>query len=115
MRLKSLCPLLLSSALLLGCGGGGSASLVTKEPPPPQEEVRLKQPGTDVFWQPGHWAWNGEQSQFYWVAGSWEREREGFFWLPGYWESVDEAGAKGWRWTEARWARTEELDDPPPR
>lgn len=100
--------LLLALALLLA-GCAADRLVVSQAPPPIPDEPRTRKPGTDVFWQNGHWAWDDARGVYYWEAGGWSPERRGELWIPGYWERVEEDGRiEGWSWVEPRWDRLPE-------
>jgi hypothetical protein len=43
-------------------------------------------PGEGYIWTPGYWAWDDDDSDYYWVPGTWVVAPEvGFLWTPGYW------------------------------
>jgi hypothetical protein len=105
---------LVSLVLAVICGCTAPNPIVPREPPMPKEERRPLKPGSEVFWQSGHWAWDPEVRHYYWSAGGWAKERQDRFWIPGYWDPVTEGDEKGWRWVDERWAHKEELDQLPP-
>jgi hypothetical protein len=43
-------------------------------------------PGDGYLWTPGYWAWDGDDSDYYWVPGTWvEAPDVGFLWTPPWW------------------------------
>src|SRR5579872_376886 len=66
---------------------------VVDQPPPPlpdYDQPPIPAPG--YIWSPGYWAWDSDESDYYWVPGTWtEPPRPGLLWTPGYWAWV--AGA----------------------
>jgi WXXGXW repeat (2 copies) len=43
-------------------------------------------PADGYIWTPGYWAWDDENSDYYWVPGTWVLAPEvGFLWTPPYW------------------------------
>ncbi len=43
-------------------------------------------PGDGFLWTPGYWAWDGDDSDYYWVPGTWvEAPEVGFLWTPPWW------------------------------
>lgn len=92
--------------------------VVTTQPPAPVEELAPEQKpeGENVVWIPGYWAWDDEQSRFFWVSGTWRNTPPGRRWVPGFWNPV----AGGHQWVSGYWApvqqeaaRTEYLPEPP--
>jgi hypothetical protein len=92
----------LALALLTSCAA--ERTIVAKAPPPARVETPTRKPGSTVFWQPGHWAWDASKGLYYWEAGGWIPERTHELLIPGYWERVEEQGnVQGWAWVEPRW------------
>ena len=43
-------------------------------------------PSPDLMWTPGHWAWDPDYQDYYWVPGAWvPAPYAGALWTPGYW------------------------------
>jgi hypothetical protein len=43
-------------------------------------------PGPGYLWQPGYWAWDGDDGDYYWVPGAWVlAPQPGLLWTPAYW------------------------------
>lgn len=43
-------------------------------------------PGDGYLWNPGYWAWDGDDADYYWVPGTWvEAPEVGFLWTPPWW------------------------------
>jgi len=43
-------------------------------------------PGDGYLWTPGYWAWDGDDSDYYWVPGTWvEAPEVGYLWTPPWW------------------------------
>ncbi len=43
-------------------------------------------PGEGYIWNPGYWAWDDDDGDYYWVPGTWVMAPEpGFLWTPPYW------------------------------
>ncbi|MGH9497961.1 MAG: YXWGXW repeat-containing protein [Terriglobales bacterium] len=43
-------------------------------------------PGDGYIWTPGYWAYDYDDSDYYWVPGTWvEAPEAGFLWTPGWW------------------------------
>jgi hypothetical protein len=43
-------------------------------------------PGDGYMWTPGYWAYDYDDSDYYWVPGTWVLAPEvGFLWTPGWW------------------------------
>jgi hypothetical protein len=48
-------------------------------------------PSEGYIWAPGYWAYDYDESDYYWVPGTWVMAPEvGFLWTPGYWGWVNE-------------------------
>ena len=67
-------------------------------PPEPMVENAPPAPGATVYWQPGHWAWTG--NQWTWLAGHYEqRPYQTAVWEPGHWQQ----SSNGYFWVDGRW------------
>jgi hypothetical protein len=43
-------------------------------------------PGDGYLWTPGYWAWDSDDSDYYWVPGTWVLAPEvGYLWTPPWW------------------------------
>ncbi|MGB8097727.1 MAG: YXWGXW repeat-containing protein, partial [Terracidiphilus sp.] len=43
-------------------------------------------PAPDLMWTPGHWSWDPDFADYYWVPGAWvPAPYTGALWTPGYW------------------------------
>ena len=73
--------------------------IAPRAPPPPRIEPVPAPPSTQVIWQQGHWAWNG--NDYIWLPGRYvERPApQTASWEPGHWEQ----GSNGWIWVEGHW------------
>ena len=68
------------------------------EIPPLREEFVPPPPGPNMYWQPGHWFWNGRayvwNRGFYvrhtrqrrWIHGEWVMRRGAWVWVPAHWD-----------------------------
>ncbi len=68
------------------------------EIPPPREEFVPPPPGPNMYWQPGHWHWNGRayvwNRGFYihhprhrrWIHGEWAMRHGAWVWIPAHWD-----------------------------
>jgi hypothetical protein len=55
-------------------------------PPPMPVYVQPPCPEPNMMWTPGHWAWDPEIGDYYWVPGAWvPAPYMGALWTPGYW------------------------------
>ncbi len=66
---------------------------VVDQPPPALPDYdQPPLPGPGYLWSPGYWAWDADETDYYWVPGTWTQPpRPGLLWTPGYWGWV--AGA----------------------
>jgi hypothetical protein len=72
-----LIPVSSHAGVFISVGFGPPALPVYEQPPCPQ-------PG--LMWTPGYWAYDPDQSSYYWVPGAWvPAPYEGALWTPGYW------------------------------
>ena len=93
--------------------GGASAQTVVQPPttvivapaapPPPRSEVIPPPPDSIAQWDPGHWAWDGQQ--WVWKAGHFEVpptavQTSGWHWFPGQWVQQPDGG---WAWQAGHW------------
>jgi WXXGXW repeat (2 copies) len=79
----------LFAAILLAVSGAAHAQVrvaITIAPPvlPVYEQPIC--PGDGYIWTPGYWAYDYDDSDYYWVPGTWVLAPEvGFLWTPPYW------------------------------
>jgi hypothetical protein len=66
-------------------------------PPPLRVETIPPAPSASEYWQPGHWAWNGDWS---WISGHYvERPQNMSAWVPGHWDQQ----ASSYTWVDGHW------------
>jgi hypothetical protein len=67
-------------------GTGDDVVQANTPPPALQEEVQPECPVDGYLWQPGYWAYNRYNGNYYWVAGTWVAPpNPGYLWTPPYW------------------------------
>jgi hypothetical protein len=80
---------LMFAFILLAISGAASAQVrvaITIAPPPLVVYEQPICPGDGYIWTPGYWAYDYDDSDYFWVPGTWVLAPEvGFFWTPGYW------------------------------
>jgi hypothetical protein len=71
-------------------------------PPPPQVETVPPPPSAEahvMYWQPGHWMWNGVNWQ--WASGQYvQRPAPQAVWEPGHWVQQPTGG---YVWMDGHW------------
>jgi len=74
-----------------------------RAPPPPRYYyVDRTPPASDLVWQNGYWAWNGQQHV--WVDGRWVHSRPGYAWRDARWER---RGSRQWHYQPGAWYRAQ--------
>ena len=68
-------------------------------PPPPRKLVKIRKPGSNYTWIPGHYKWR--KGRYYWVKGYWKKGRRGHVWVKGHW--VKRGGH--WVYIEGHWRK----------
>src|SRR5258708_28334433 len=59
-------------------------------PPPLPVYVQPPCPVEGYLWEPGYWAWDPDDDDYYWVPGVWVAPPTiGFLWTPCYWGFSD--------------------------
>jgi hypothetical protein len=59
-------------------------------PPPLPVYVQPPCPVEGYLWEPGYWAWDPDDGDYYWVPGVWVAPPTvGFLWTPSYWGFSD--------------------------
>jgi hypothetical protein len=72
--------------------------VVDQAPPAPRVEVIPVAPGSNYYWVPGYWSWNGT---WVWRAGYWTvRPWHNAVWVPGHWSRH----GRGYIWIRGRWS-----------
>ena len=67
-------------------GQGGPQVSAGFAPPPLPVYDQPPPPGPDFLWQPGYWAWDNYNGDYYWVPGAWvEAPQPGLLWTPAWW------------------------------
>ena len=68
-------------------------------PPAPIYETTPVSPGSNYYWQPGYYNWNGYR--YVWVHGHYAvMPYSGAVWRPGHWVQ----GPQGWYWRPGHWS-----------
>lgn len=64
----------------------GVSISVNFAPPPLPVYDQPPPPGPDFIWQPGYWAWDEDDGDYFWVPGAWiEAPEPGLLWTPAWW------------------------------
>src|SRR5262249_41890818 len=76
--------------------------LVSHQPPEPirEEPPDFQQPGDNVQWISGYWAWDAGRNDFIWISGVLRNAPAGYQFVPGHWVQTE----GGWRWVPGFWA-----------
>ena len=94
----------LAFATLVPLAAAAQVSLsITLAPPPLPYYAQPPVPGDGYIWVPGYWAWNADDSDYYWVPATWVlAPGEGELWTPGWWDFQ----AAGYLWHAGYWGRS---------
>ena len=68
-------------------------------PPPPRKIAKIRKPGANYFWVPGHYVWRN--GSYHWASGYWKKKRPGRVWVSGHW--VKRGGH--WVYVKGHWRR----------
>jgi len=68
-------------------------------PPPPRKIVKIRKPGPNYVWVPGHHVWR--KGRYIWVDGYWKKGRRGHVWVKGHWEKR----GGHWVWVKGYWRK----------
>ncbi len=88
MRIGSVRLLLLAFAMLVLSSTSFAQLRISVSFGPPALPVYEQPicPGDGYIWTPGYWAWDNDDSDYYWVPGTWVLAPEvGYLWTPPYW------------------------------
>ncbi len=103
MRISTVAALMLPVLAVVCTAEKADAGLfisISVAPPVLPVYVQPPIPGPGYMWTPGYWAWDEDESDYYWVPGAWvSAPAPGLLWTPGYW---------GWRdgvyvWNAGYW------------
>lgn len=91
------------SAVLVSAAHAAVFVSVTVAPPLLPVYAQPPIPAEGYIWTPGHWAWNPDLGDYYWVQGAWVLPPyTGALWTPGYWVWRGAA----YHWCPGYWGRT---------
>jgi hypothetical protein len=93
-----LAAMLVSASLMLLPLASDARVYIGIAPPVPVIETVQPPPGSNYYWVPGFWVWDGHQyvwrhgkymvrpwSTAVWVPGHWAHHVRGWYWVPGHW------------------------------
>ena len=76
-----------------------SVIIAPSAPPPPRVETIPAPPSATMYWQPGHWIWDG--SSWSWTEGQYVmRPNPQAVWEPGHWLQQPSGG---YVWVDGHW------------